>query len=98
MLGRLQMDVKTCIKKYEGFMYKVFPRSHPKYWEWILDGWNLLHDGAKWDATPLEDCIKSLVKETLPGQDPEKVLLLDDYNTAKTCKVYVTQLTLMPPD
>lgn len=87
MLGRLQMSVQDCIISYKSIMGEVFPRSNPKWWDMIHHGWNLLSDGAKWDATPLEDNIKKLVKKMLPGQDPEKVLLLDDYDTAKTCKV-----------
>ncbi|KAM5343873.1 hypothetical protein ACJ41O_012410 [Fusarium nematophilum] len=82
MLGRLQMTIADCLKKYKDFMNIVFPNK----WS-ITKGANLLWKGSKWDAGALEGVIKSLLKEVVGG-DPDKVLLLDE-ESAKTCKVFV---------
>ncbi|KAF4485004.1 Calcium-independent phospholipase A2-gamma [Colletotrichum fructicola Nara gc5] len=88
MLGRMKMKVSDCIKEYENFMDKVFPRG-------ILDnkflndipGVGYLLSGLSWNS------IKTAMRTYMQDQegkpaDPEQVLLKDDDNAK--CKVFVT--------
>ncbi|THW67339.1 hypothetical protein D6D19_09155 [Aureobasidium pullulans] len=75
MLGRLEMSVDECIEKYKDFMKKVFAVS----WRNKV---RTLTDGAKYDETVLESCIKEVVKEKLGDEDAK---LLDDREEA--CKI-----------
>jgi hypothetical protein len=75
MLGRLEMSVDECIEKHKDFMKKVFAVS----WRNKV---RTLTDGAKYDETVLESCIKEVVKEKLGNEDAK---LLDDREEA--CKV-----------
>ena len=68
MLGRLQMDVNTAIKKYDEIAKHVF--SDPKLWG----------GKGKFKATKLEKVMKYVV-ETVTG-DSESPLLEDDRTAA----------------
>jgi hypothetical protein len=75
MLGRLEMSVDECIEIYTNFMEKVFAVS----WRNKV---RTLTNGAKYDDTVLESCIKEVVKDKFGDENAK---LLDDHEEA--CKV-----------
>lgn len=83
MLGRLRMTIEDCLTQYKRFMNEVFPPDKSSFRKGASLAWN----GAMWDATPLEDAIKTLLKDQGLA-NPEDVLLLDD-ESSENCKVCV---------
>jgi hypothetical protein len=75
MLGRLEMSVDECIERYKDLMEKVFATS----WRNKV---RTLTNGAKYNETILESCIKQVVKEKLGDENAK---FLDDREGA--CKV-----------
>lgn len=84
MLGRFKMSIDECLKKYEAFMNVVFD---PDTW-WSTKKWRATTTGAQWSAEPLEKVIKDLIRERMPGRDPEEVLLMDEESKNDRCKVF----------
>lgn len=75
MLGRLQMDVNSCIKAYTDLADKVFTRHH--YLPVNIQG----HIRARFDTAALEKGIKQIIKAQ--GHD-ENALLHDPSRECKT--------------
>lgn len=80
MLGRLEMDVESCIKAYTSLMSDVFgKRTSPVDW--------LLNVKGQFSSRALETAIKSLI----PSQeDPETALLNDAKAEKRPCRACVT--------
>lgn len=83
MLGRLHMTIEDCVTQYKRFMKEVFPPDKSTLSKTAA----LAYYGAKWDATPLEDAIKTLLTDQ-GLSNPEDVLLLDE-ESSEDCKVCV---------
>jgi hypothetical protein len=77
MLGRLEMDVESCIETYNRLMEDVFSKRSKK-----ID-WRLSIQG-QFGSAALETAIKSMIPE---GEDPDKALLNDNQGEYRPCKV-----------
>lgn len=76
MLGRLQMDVEDCIKKYQELMGIVFKKREGtlgSITDWFTKKASLLWSGQVYDDKPLETEIKKLVRSQL-GDENAKLL------------------------
>ncbi|KAF3910728.1 hypothetical protein ABW21_db0208933 [Orbilia brochopaga] len=80
MLGRLQMSIDECIKKYLDVMDKVFPDKSS-----LSKNVSLGYSGETYDEKPLQDAIKMIVKERL-GDSEAKLL---DTEGKNPCKIFV---------
>lgn len=87
MLGRLQMDVNDCIKKYQELMGIVFKKRQGlmgSLVDWIAKNGSFIWSGQIYDDKPLETQIKKLVKEKLGDENAE---LYEGQGNA-ACKTY----------
>lgn len=75
MLGRLEMDIETCIEAYKRLASTIFSnrKSIPMTWTGKVR--------AKFDAKPLEEAVKEIIKQA--GHDPEEKLAKPE-NVCKT--------------
>lgn len=78
MLGRLRMDVRQCIQKYEEFIHKIFDIGM------LSKIWNFGVKNDQYDPKTLEDAIKQVVKEQLGD---ENAPLFE--GESPSCKVFV---------
>ncbi|KAK4140617.1 FabD/lysophospholipase-like protein [Dichotomopilus funicola] len=78
MLGRLEMTVEECIKKYEDLMEEVFKGS---------TRWNYAWNGQFHDAKRLEEVIEGVIDEKLGSGIGKTSRLLNDN---QKCKTFVT--------
>ncbi|KAL1626757.1 hypothetical protein SLS56_006750 [Neofusicoccum ribis] len=79
MLGRLQMSVEDCIKKYNEINETLFNIWDP------IKAKNFALTGERYSAATLEEVIKKVVKEQLQGNENAKLLEEED----PKCKVFV---------
>jgi hypothetical protein len=86
MLGRLQMDVETCISAYCKLSEMIFPEKHGLLASFGFKGkdLNFLRGKPWFDAGNLEKALKAISKEQLGD---EAALLLDPKDTSPACKV-----------
>lgn len=87
MLGRLQMDVNDCIKKYQELMGIVFKKREGivgSAWDWVSKKAGFIWSGQIYDDDPLETQIRKLVKDKLGDENAD--LYEGDGNAA--CKTY----------
>ena len=87
MLGRLQMDVKDCITKYQKLMDIVFKKRSGtlgSITDWITKKASFIWGGQIYDDEPLETEIKKLVKSQLGDENAK--LLEGEGNPG--CKLY----------
>jgi hypothetical protein len=76
MLGRLEMDVESCIKAYTNLMSDVFgKRKKPIDWRLNVKG--------RFSSEALETAIKSMI---LSHEVPETALLNDDQASRRCCR------------
>ncbi|KAK2051650.1 FabD/lysophospholipase-like protein [Colletotrichum caudatum] len=78
MLGRLRMDIRQCIQKYEDFIHKIFDTGT------LSKIWNFGLNRDQYNPKTLEDVIKKVVKEQLG--DENAPLFEGD---SPSCKVFV---------
>ena len=78
MLGRLEMDVESCIKAYTSLMGDVFGKRNKKI-DWRLNV------KEQFSSSALEKAIKTMIPAQ---QDPEKAPLNDDQSAQRPCKAY----------
>jgi patatin-like phospholipase/acyl hydrolase len=78
MLGRLRMDVETCMNKYKKFNHDIFDTSK------LSKIWNFGRKGDQYDPKTLESAIKEVVREQLGN---ENALLREEGDPQ--CKVFV---------
>lgn len=80
MLGRLEMDVESCIQAYLGMSAKIFGSPKKKnIFTSLRDKWNMIE---KFDSTILEKCIKEIIKTKTGDEDT-----LMKQNNNPRCKV-----------
>jgi hypothetical protein len=83
MLGRLQMDVESCISAFCKLSEKIFPKKHGLF-GFNRKDLNFLRGKPWFDAVNLEKALTKVIKEQLGD---ESALLLDPKHTSPACKV-----------
>lgn len=66
MLGRLEMDVRSCITAYLNLAQEVFQRRNINIFARAAAAWRL---EEKFDSKILEECIKRVVKQATGDKD-----------------------------
>ncbi|MCJ1434912.1 hypothetical protein MMC27_004282 [Xylographa pallens] len=65
MLGRLELDIDTCIERYIRLSRRIFPKKSSSWLNTTVK-WVAAYQGKEWfDSTEYENCVKEVVEEAL---------------------------------